>query len=170
MLGRFATSVEPTGSSVSEKGVRTLAVCNQASDEKGESKHTFLLTAGPDWKVRYWDTSRPDSSMVVSGLGAEEAKPSYTVSQPSLDTVVVQERLQQGQGQEKVGSVGRSGRESSARRNGTQKTGRSSGLISMQQQHLLKSHVDTVLDVALIEQPYGMVISADRSGVINLFM
>jgi phosphoinositide-3-kinase regulatory subunit 4 len=40
----------------------------------------------------------------------------------------------------------------------------------MQQQHLLKSHVDTVLDVALIEQPYGMVISADRSGVINLFM
>jgi phosphoinositide-3-kinase regulatory subunit 4 len=168
MLGRFATSVEPTSSSTSEKGIRALAVCTQATDEKGESKHTFLLTVGPDWKVRYWDTSRPEASMVVSGLEAEEGKPSYAVSQPSPDTVVIQERLQQGQ--EKAVSIGRDGRASSTDRKKTpQKSGRS-GLISMQQQHLLKSHVDMVLDVALIEQPYGMVISADRSGVINLFM
>ncbi|KAF1839378.1 ARM repeat-containing protein [Decorospora gaudefroyi] len=164
MLGRFATSVEPTATSTAEKGVRALAVHSQATDEKGESKHTFFLTAGPDWRVRYWDTSRAEASMVVSGLDADEGKPTYTASQPSPDTLIITERLL------KEAQNGRDGRGNAV---GSKKvTGKSprSGLISMQQQHLLKSHVDTVLDVALIEQPYGMVVSADRSGVINLFM
>ncbi|KAF1943044.1 phosphoinositide 3-kinase regulatory subunit 4 [Clathrospora elynae] len=166
MLGRFATSVEPTASSTADRGVRALAVHTQVTDERGESKQTFLLTAGPDWKVRYWDTNRVEQSVVVSGLEADEAKPQYTASQPSPDTVVITERLSQPQNQI---SSGRESRSSTSSKRVPQKSSRS-GLISLQQQHLLKSHMDTILDVALIEQPYGMVISADRSGVINLFM
>ncbi|KAF1846776.1 ARM repeat-containing protein [Cucurbitaria berberidis CBS 394.84] len=166
MLGRFATSLEPTANSTADRGIRALAVHTQAIDDKGESKHTFLLTAGPDWKIRYWDTNRAESSMVVSGLEADEAKPQYTSSQPSPDTVVTTERLSQPQIQ---GSNGRDSKSSTSSRKTPQKSPRS-GLISLQQQNLLKSHMDNILDVALIEQPYGMVISADRSGVINLFM
>ncbi|KAH7398211.1 phosphoinositide 3-kinase regulatory subunit 4 [Pyrenochaeta sp. MPI-SDFR-AT-0127] len=166
MLGRFATSLEPTANSTSDHGVRALAVHTQAIDDKGESKHTFLITAGPDWKIRYWDTNRAEASMVVSGLEADEAKPQYSTSQPSPDTVVITERLSQPQIQ---ASNGRDSRSSTASKKTPQKATRS-GLISLQQQHLLKSHLDTILDVALIEQPYGMVISADRSGVINMFM
>ncbi|KNG47149.1 ARM repeat-containing protein [Stemphylium lycopersici] len=106
MLGRFATSVEPTASSTADRGVRALAVHTQAIDDKGESKHTFLLTAGPDWKVRYWDTSRVDSSTVVNGLEADEGKPQYLASQPSPDTVVVTERLQQATSQINNGKDG----------------------------------------------------------------
>ncbi|KAF2241046.1 ARM repeat-containing protein [Trematosphaeria pertusa] len=169
MLGRFATSLEPTASSTADRGIRGLVVNTQAIDERGDSKgHTFLLTAGPDWKVRYWDTSRPESSIVISGLEADEAKPQYGVSQPSPDTVVISERLMQPQSQST--SVGRESRSSSgSTKRPPQKSSRS-GLISLQQQHLLKSHLDTILDVALLEQPYGMVISADRSGVIYMFM
>ena len=166
MLGRFATSVEPTASSSADRGVRALAVYTQATDDKGESKHTFLLTAGPDWKVRYWDTNRAEASMVVNGLEADEAKPTYTASQPSSDTIVVSERLQQPLN---AASNGKDSRVSTSSRKPAGKSSRS-GAIALQQQHLLKSHVDRILDVALIEQPYGMVISADRSGVINLFM
>ncbi|CAE7200011.1 hypothetical protein PTNB85_07909 [Pyrenophora teres f. teres] len=167
MLGRFATSVEPTANANADRGVRALAVHTQAMDEKGEGKHTFLLTAGPDWKVRYWDTSRAEASMIVNGLEADEARPTYTASQPSPETIVVSERLQQP-----VGATG-NGRESRVSTSSRGKAGGKSsrsGAIALQQQTLLKSHVDRILDVAVIEVPYGMVVSADRSGVINLFM
>lgn len=176
MLGRFATGLEPTAASTADRGIRGLAVHTHSPDEKSATQHTFLLTAGPDWKVRYWDTSRADQSMVVNGLEANEAKPQYIISQPSPETIVVTERLSQPQGQSLHAQNQRptSGRESrastSSRKTGPPPKAARSGLISMQQQHLLKSHMDNILDVALIEQPYGMVISADRSGVINLFM
>ncbi|ORY02044.1 phosphoinositide 3-kinase regulatory subunit 4 [Clohesyomyces aquaticus] len=168
MLGRFAASLEPTANASADSGIRALVVNSQTMDDKGDARHTFLLTAGPDWKVRYWDTNRPEVSLVVSGLEADEVKPSYSTSQPTPDTTVVTERLSVTQNHQ--GSLGRDGRASntSAKR-GSPKSSRS-GLISLQQQHLLKSHLDTVLDVALIEQPYGMVISADRSGVIYMYM
>lgn len=165
MLGRFATALEPSASSTMDRGIRALAVHTQTVDDKSESKHTFFLTAGPDWKIRYWDSNRPESSMIVSGLEADEVKPQYTTSQSPPDTMVVTERLSQPQGQPMNGRESRG----SLNRKSTQKSPRS-GLISSQQQHLLKSHLDNILDVALIEQPYGMVISGDRSGVINMFM
>ncbi|KAF1993216.1 ARM repeat-containing protein [Amniculicola lignicola CBS 123094] len=167
MLGRFATSLEPVANSIADRGIRAVVVTPQATDDKGDAKHTFLLTAGPDWKVRYWDTSRPELSTAVSGLEADEAKPQYTTSQPSADMVVVSERLSQPQAQS---STTRDSRASSSSPKKTPQKSSRSGLISLQQQHFLKSHLDTILDVALIEQPYGMVISADRSGVIYMFM
>ncbi|KAL6710005.1 Serine/threonine-protein kinase [Coniothyrium glycines] len=174
MLGRFATGLEPTAASTADRGIRGLAVHTHALDDRTDAKHTFLLTAGPDWKVRYWDTNHAEKSLVVSGLEPNESKPQYAVSQPSPDTIVVTERLSlplsAGQGSS-AGSAGKESRASNASGNKrpVSKTART-GLISMQQQHLLKSHMDSILDVAVIEQPYGLVISADRSGVINLFM
>jgi phosphoinositide-3-kinase regulatory subunit 4 len=168
MLGRFASALEPMANSTAERSIRALVVHTQAVDDKGESKHTFLLTAGPDWKVRYWDTARAEASMIISGLEADEAKPQYAASQPAPGTVVITERLSQAQPQNQT-ATGRDSRTSTSNKRTPQKSPRS-GLISLQQQHLLKSHLDDVLDVALIEQPYGMVVSADRSGVINLFM
>lgn len=168
MLGRFANALEPMASSTTERGIRALIVHTQAVDDKGEFKHTFLLTAGPDWKVRYWDTAKAEASMVISGLEADEAKPQYATSQPAPGTIVVSERLSQAQPQSQT-ATGQDSRSSTSSKRTPQKSSRS-GLISSQQQHLLKSHLDDVMDVALIEQPYGMVVSADRSGVINLFM
>lgn len=166
MLGRFATTLEPTANSASDRGIRALGVYTQTLDDRAESRHTFLITAGPDWKVRYWDTNRADGSAVINGLEADEAKPQYSTSQPTPDTVVITERLSLPQ---YSALNGRDGRSSTSNKKPAPKATRS-GLISLQQQQLLKGHMDNVLDVALIEQPYGMVISADRSGVINLFM
>lgn len=44
-----------------------------------------------------------------------------------------------------------------------------STLISEQQQRLLRSHLDTVLDVAVLEWPKRMVVSVDRSGIVFVF-
>jgi phosphoinositide-3-kinase regulatory subunit 4 len=167
MLGRFS-SLEPTASAPADNGIRALAVNFQAADDRGEPKYLFLLSVGPDWKVRYWDTHRPETSLVVSGMKADELKPQYNTTQPSPDTIVVTEKLSEPPSPVPAGRESRSSNSSAKR--GTQKTSRSTAGISSQQQQLLKSHLDTVLDVALIEQPYGMVISADRSGVVYLFM
>lgn len=42
-------------------------------------------------------------------------------------------------------------------------------VISEQQRMLLRSHLDTVLDVAVIEYPTRMVVSVDRSGAMFVF-
>jgi phosphoinositide-3-kinase regulatory subunit 4 len=167
MLDRFST-LEPTSSTVPDKGVRAIIVTSQATTQKpGSRAHTFFLTAGPDWKVRYWDTVRHDASMVVSGMEPDEARPQYATSQPpsSPETLVVTERLSQPQNQSQS-SASREGR--SGNKKMIAKSSRS-GLVTAQQQHLLRGHLDTIMDVALVEQPYGMVVSADRSGRIYVF-
>jgi phosphoinositide-3-kinase regulatory subunit 4 len=172
MLSRFATSLEPSGNMSVDRGIRAMAIRTQLT-EKGkdyETKQLFSLTAGPDWKVRFWDTVRYEGSMVVSGMELDEVKPQYTISQPSTETIAVSERLalphnQQSSSSGRDGS--RASSNTSAKRGGT-KPSRSS-IISLQQQHLLRSHMDSILDVALLEYPYGMVISADRSGIIYVF-
>lgn len=167
MLDRFST-LEPTSSTSPDKSVRAIVVASQVTSQRpGNRAHTFLLTAGPDWKVRYWDTNRQDASMVVSGMENDEARPQYGTSQPpsSPETLVVTERLSQPQSQGQI-STDRDTRSGSKKT--TAKSGRS-GLVTVQQQHLLKGHLDTIMDVALVEQPYGMVVSADRSGRLYIF-
>jgi len=100
----------------------------------------------------------------------DEAKPQYNISQPNSETTIVAERLLQPQSQQSPvpGRDGRSPSSASVKRSGNK--GSRSGLITLQQQHLLKSHLDDIMDVAFLEVPYGMVVSADRSGVILIFM
>ncbi|KAF2838893.1 phosphoinositide 3-kinase regulatory subunit 4 [Patellaria atrata CBS 101060] len=166
MLGRFAMTLESSsgiGAGV-DRGVRAVAVGTHIPDDGGEPRHQFVLSAGPDWKVRFWDASKPENCTVVSGLEFEEPKPTYTVSHPGPETVLVSEKPGQMEGSKPVG-----GRTSNT---GVKRAGNKpsrSSVISLQQQQLLKSHLDVVTDVALLEWPYGMVISVDRSGVIYAF-
>jgi phosphoinositide-3-kinase regulatory subunit 4 len=43
-------------------------------------------------------------------------------------------------------------------------------LISVQQQQLLKNHLDCITDLKITELPYPMLISGDRDGIIKVFM
>jgi len=47
-------------------------------------------------------------------------------------------------------------------------TGRSN-VITVQQQQLLRNHLDAITDIALTEFPCMMLISGDRDGVIKVF-
>jgi phosphoinositide-3-kinase regulatory subunit 4 len=162
MLSRFATTAKAEAGASSSGGaghsMRALAT-GMNTWEGSDAPRPFFLTAGPDWKVRFWDTSRADNSTIVSGLEVEEGKPSYTVSQPSPDLQIVTERLSIGEG---------SGGGESGASTPTRKKARS-GVISMQTQKLLRTHLDTVTDVSFLECPYGMVVSADRAGVVYVF-
>jgi phosphoinositide-3-kinase regulatory subunit 4 len=163
MLSRFATtakSEQGTTSGIGGAGSSIRAVATHLSTWEGSDgpRYHFFLSTGPDWKVRFWDTSRPETSAIVSGMELEEGRPSYTISQPAPDLQVVSERLNPvtaGSGSSEGG--------------GKKEKKSKSSVISIQAQVLLKTHLDTVMDVAFLEVPYGMVVSADRAGVVYVF-
>ncbi|KAK8212083.1 hypothetical protein IWZ01DRAFT_468024 [Phyllosticta capitalensis] len=184
LLGRFASSLSPETAAVGSP-VRAVAL---GSDDGND----FVLTVGPDWKVRYWDAGRPENSSVVSGLEMEESRPTYAVlppTAPNPETTVVQERILRPQGGLDNGDVagggGASPGGSGGKGKGTGKaspivgtppkkqaqsaTGSRENLRSLQQHQLLRGHLDNIMDVAVLEQPYGMVVSVDRAGCVFVF-
>lgn len=42
------------------------------------------------------------------------------------------------------------------------------GATAMQQQLLMRNHMDAITDIVLTEVPYPMIISGDRDGVIKV--
>jgi phosphoinositide-3-kinase, regulatory subunit 4 len=81
-LGRFAVEPDqkldlPVGG---EESVFGLVVGRDVNRVDGaDAKHTgaFLISAGADRKVRFWDLSKSESSSVVSGLELEEPRPTF---------------------------------------------------------------------------------------------
>jgi phosphoinositide-3-kinase regulatory subunit 4 len=165
MLGRFATALEPTQSSNSDRGVRAMITGTDTHDDGRESKYGFLITGGSDRKIRFWDLARVENSMVVSGLDVEELKPTFTSAHTASLTLNT-ERIPRPGPTAPNASAG--SRPSNANKASSGRPPRST-VISLQQQQLLKSHLDSILDIALLESPYGMMVSADRSGVVFIF-
>ncbi|KAI9741448.1 MAG: Serine/threonine-protein kinase [Claussenomyces sp. TS43310] len=169
MLGRFATALEPNGTSNSDRSVRALVAGTDAHEDGKDTKYGFLVAGGSDKKIRFWDLAHVENSIIVSGLDAEDPKPTHTVSHPTASLTLNTEKsprsavptAQNAAGGSK-GSIGSVGKNAGARPP-------RSTVISLQQQNLLKSHLDSILDIALLESPYGMTVSVDRSGCTYVF-
>ncbi|KAI9686194.1 MAG: Serine/threonine-protein kinase [Bathelium mastoideum] len=173
VLGRLAA---PGGADstamVKDAGVRAIATGVHVPEDGNEPRHGFFLSAGPDWKVRFWDMDHIKASRLVSGLDDEEGQPTFEQKEVTQDTTMVTEVANTGGGRpsgpSRTNSSNKVASNSSAKRTSAGGKGRA-GIVSVQQQKLLHSHLDTVMDVALLEYPYGMVISVDRSGIIYVF-
>ncbi|KAH6672688.1 hypothetical protein F5X68DRAFT_214841 [Plectosphaerella plurivora] len=165
MLGRYATNIEPSGTGSTDRGVRAMVTGTGAMDDNRDIRHAFIVTGGSDKKLRFWDLSRIESSVVYSGLAAEDPKPSFTASHPTATMVLNTERIPRAA--PTAQNAGPAPNTNRGRGNG----GRSSRstVISVQQQQLLKAHLDSITDVALLEMPFGMTVSVDRSGVAFVF-
>lgn len=174
MLGRFATAIDPSGggNNNQDKGVRALAVGIDSPEPTWEGKYGFFLTGGADKKLRFWDVTRVDASMVISGLDAEEDQPKFTTSHPTTSLTLNSERIPQAAPSAPNAAPGNKPGSSSA---GGKKPSSvdikppRSTIISKHQQQLLRSHLDTILDVCLLESPVGMTVSVDRMGCIYVF-
>jgi len=174
MLGRFANNIESAaapGSGNTDKGVRAMAVGSSAVDEQRDIRHSFVVTGGSDKKLRFWDLARIENSSVFSGLGPDEGKPTFHASHVTTAMTLNTERLARpattaagsGSGGGHGGAKGRSGGGGGGARPPR------STVISLQQQQLLRSHLDFIQDVALLESPYNMTVSVDRIGVVYVF-
>lgn len=191
MLSRFATSpgapppppssngIEPSGPSPSSSPADICALAvgfDSPDDSKDHSTRCgFIISAGCDRKIRFWDLVRPESSSVVSGLdlvsiseSGTTGKPRYELSQPNPNLLITAEHLPGGTpGSANASETG--SKSSGGKKGGTSGRPPRSTAISLQQQQLLKSHLDFIQDVALLRVPYGMVISVDRAGMVYVF-
>ncbi|KAJ0418484.1 hypothetical protein BJY00DRAFT_177195 [Aspergillus carlsbadensis] len=175
MLSRFATegpsSVEhPSGPSptATPSGICTFAVGFDSPDDGRDSttRCGFIISGGCDRKIRFWDLARPELSSIVSGLdpvtdGVATPTPRYDLSQPGPSLLVTTEHLPSA-------PPNASGSKGGKRGGGSGRLPRST-VISLQQQQLLKSHLDFIQDIAVLRVPYGMVISVDRAGMVYVF-
>lgn len=171
MLAKFANAeaVETASASASspspivDRGIRAF-VCDVDVVEDPKTGNTtfpgFLLAAGTDRKVRFWNCAKIETSMVVSGMEYDEPKPVFASSHPLPTLVVNAEKTEPANKPES--STAAAKKKSAAN---TSRTPRST-VITQQQQMLMRNHLDMVMDVAFLEVPYGMVVSVDRSGMV----
>ncbi|KAL9116669.1 MAG: hypothetical protein Q9187_006807 [Circinaria calcarea] len=167
MLNRFATALEtPSGGKGNgvDVDVRALAVGLDTDDGK-DAKNGFLLTGGPDRKVHFWDLNRVESSTVVNGLQSDEPRVKIITTHPTTSLTVYSEQVVQTTA---TGAATAKTEANTAAKRSNVRPPRSM-VISQQQQQLLRSHLDVILDVAFVEYPVGMTVSVDRAGVIYVF-
>ena len=185
ILSRFGSQGEggigeaASGSTASASGIKSVVIGAHYLEDGSDPRHFFAITAGPDWKVRFWDSSRVDASCVVNGLALDEGRPTYQLSHPSQDLTIVSETLHPAPEAARPDAPSRAGStvvsastkvdKSGGKKESTGVKGQRSSIISLQQQNLMKKHLDAVEDVALLESPYGMVVSCDREGLIYIF-
>ncbi|KAF9114046.1 Serine/threonine-protein kinase [Mortierella sp. AM989] len=108
----------------------------------------YMITGGADRKMRYWDTGRVEISYVISGNDAQDPPPKYTTRR--FEGLPVHYEVTPLAGV-KPRNSGRS------------------NVITVQQQQLLRNHLDAIMDIAFTEYPSMMLISGDRDGVIKVF-
>ncbi|OTB08147.1 hypothetical protein M426DRAFT_317250 [Hypoxylon sp. CI-4A] len=156
MLGRFATNIEPTASASGDRGVRAMVIGAGAMEEQREVRYGYILTGGSDKKLRFWDMFHIGNSCVFSGLQSDDAKPVFAeVTAPANQAGLTLNAERVPKTEPKSGK----NRDKPPRHS----------VISAEQNQLLKSHLDSILDVAVLEMPYTMTVSVDRSGVIFVF-
>ena len=103
-------------------------------------------------------------SHASSAAGKEAStgtKPSSTTSTPGSKRTT-----QRGSNAPASSTGGGSGADSS--RGAANKPPRST-VISAQQQALLRSHLDSIMDVCVLQRPYGIIVSVDRGGGVYVF-
>jgi phosphoinositide-3-kinase regulatory subunit 4 len=161
-----AAEAELVGAKVRGEAIAVFGA--QTSIKDPEAQHAFLVSGGPDGRVRFWDCERLEGCRVVNGLEGE-AQPAYQFSQLSLDTRVCTERSVDtsagGQGVESSPVSGGKGRAADKSGSNGKPPSRYES-IRASARNLLRKHLDLVTDVAVLERPFGMVVSADRSGMV----
>ncbi|KAI4107672.1 MAG: hypothetical protein LQ339_002578 [Xanthoria mediterranea] len=168
MLGRFAASTELAGNGEADHGIRAMTLGTDHPEDGREAKYGFFLTGGPDKKLRFWDVTRAEVSKVISGLESQEEQPKYTTSHPTASLSLHTENSPRSEPSAPNAAAGNQTSGNVVAKKASSKQPRST-VITQEQQHLLKNHLDTIMDVALLESPVGMVVSVDRSGIIKVY-
>jgi phosphoinositide-3-kinase, regulatory subunit 4 len=110
----------------------------------------FVISAGVDKKIRYWDIANAKTSYVISGLEKLEPKPVYHSYSAMEDTVSVYEEMP-GPYEEPIRAYD------------------DTGLREPNLDPPATAHRDTILDLKILESPSRLLISCSRDGVIKVW-
>nr|CAG8541391.1 2408_t:CDS:10 [Entrophospora candida] len=143
----------------------------------------FIITAGSDRKIRFWDNANIKDSYIIAGSDISESKPVYSAKQ--FDGIKFYYETQNlfrnsnSTSSHSSSSHSNSSSFSSGRSNNSNHNKNSnahkynynpSQLSAIQQQQILKNHLDCITDLAITEFPHPMLISGDRDGILKVFL
>ena len=159
---------------ISEKEPELLCVAvGIDSPREGEGlQHVHVLTGGTDRKIRFWDLQSMEASSIVSGLATDTDAASVGLFKTYNNGVkVIGERTTTaaaaGSSRAKpVAANGARGAAPSVRYSRSSRT----AIIASEQQDMARNHQASIVDIAILHKPYQMIISADRAGVIKVFI
>ena len=167
LMDRFASAHDTANARTPDRGILGMVAGTDAFDDGVDLKYGYLITGGSDRKIRFWDVAEPKRSFVVSGGKADEQQPSLTISQPTPSITLVTERVPRPEPSASNAAAGRSTSGQSTR--SAEKKSSKSTVMSLNQQLMRRTHVDAITDIALLESPYGLIVSVDRSGCTYVF-
>lgn len=139
----------------------------EGDGDHDKQRHIYMLSGGVDKKIRFWDINSTDCCSIVSGLNTSGTEPPSSGTPVFYQTYnnvavkIVGEKYTHPDDETQT----RSGRNVSKQHKPTR-----TNVISSEQQELAKNHQATITDIAMIYKPYQMVVSADRSGVIKVYI
>ena len=146
-----------------------------SSDNPRDAKSGYLLTGGwADRRVRFWDLGRVEASVVVSGLAADEPQPRFAATHLAPGLVVNVERGA-GAASAAPGRASEDGQAGKGKGEGGKAEARKASkdpryvAIAKEQRALLRSHLDAVTDVMVLQGALPLVVSVDRKGCIYVF-
>ena len=93
LSNRFASSATPSTADAASLVIRalTLGLSLQTSDPNNPAatakrSDAYLISAGPDRRVRSWNLGSPAKSKIVSGLAPDELQPQFVAVEPTTMT------------------------------------------------------------------------------------
>lgn len=161
-----------------------------AHEEGGEGgalrrKEGYMICAGQDRRIRFWDLGRPDRSVCL-GLGLEKGE--FVSVRPQRTTTEAGDTARQHHGKSQQSGDDREGDPNSRAEVAAAPTRNvhcipSSGsglphgasvikspLLSQQQASAsIKAHRDAITALAIIESPYRCIVAGDRAGTIRVW-
>lgn len=139
-------------------------------DTDKERQHIHIITGGTDRKIRFWDINSVESCSIVSGLTTDSGIPNFYRTYNNVAVKIVGERMvYPGSGRRNSNSSSSSSPSSGTKSGRSHKPTRTN-IIASEQQELAKNHQASIVDVVIIHKPYQMLVSADRSGIVRVFI
>ncbi|KAH9453270.1 hypothetical protein Pst134EA_024154 [Puccinia striiformis f. sp. tritici] len=123
----------------------------------------YLISAGEDRRIRFWDLSVPERSNTVSGLEMEDDRPQFrsdASDNPTIHVEYVAKSYQSSHPHRRTNNS--SGADANP-------TPHRSTVVANYQQTLLKNHSDAITAIVVIDLPFRCIVSADRTGVIHIY-
>ncbi|ONH67192.1 Serine/threonine-protein kinase VPS15 [Cyberlindnera fabianii] len=141
-----------------DKSMTALKVVELQTDAR---RKFWALTASATYDLILWNVYAPEDSKIILSSNASKngsdnpaTPPSFTVSQVTPHSRIVSEKYPT---------------ETESTKSDTRKRRKNRGLVTEEQDALIKGHHDVITDIAVLAKPYEMIVSVDRSGTINVY-
>lgn len=138
-----------------------MAIGVDSPKDADDNRHIHIVSGGSDRKIRFWDLNSVESSSIVSGLAAESEAVSFFRAYNNAVKVIGEKLIHVTNSNKTSTAASKSSRPSRSAR---------TAIIASEQQDLARNHQASVVDIAILHRPYQMIISADRAGVIKVFI